>query len=519
MPTRLKRHLPWALVWVVLTLLGGLLFARSELLTLKNSFDEDSRRAHLLLDQKFTLLDKLLQSLASGAHLTLAGVANASADDRNRADQRLINLHPFIQQIQRRAGEDAFADQLLRTSDVASRQLQKPLMVDPGVTLGPGKTRYWLVLGTASAGVALLVDLNLLPPWQDWPMVRDASPTRVTLAQADRADGSGPPDPLAQDLLVLQAGSNRLAQPHGWHWHFEQAFESPTQTFKLVAHHRVGWSDLPWSHTATWSLTVALVLLALRALLRQRHDQYRTEELLRLGQMGRVNTLGELAVGMVRELGEPLKFAVEANQVAGQLLKSEPPQLRSAQEAVALAATQSGLAFDVVERLRHVVQRPDLSREIERLNLLGATHASLDLLSTEFARLGIVPKLDVQGPDFSVMAAPDALEQIIHNLLINALQALALVPPHERLLTLVVSSTDNASSDKRGQLAVQDSGPGLANNIVTQIFEPFFTTKQGALGLGLSLCDTYASAMGGTLTAYNRMPRGAEFCLRLPLAT
>ena len=117
-------------------------------------------------------------------------------------------------------------------------------------------------------------------------------------------------------------------------------------------------------------------------------------------------------------------------------------------------------------------------------------------------------------PDLTVTAEPAALGQIIHNLLINAMQALQEVRPSERTLTLTLSSIKPHTA----QLSIQDTGPGIANDVVTHIFKPFFTTRPGALGLGLSLCETLAGSMGGSLTAYNRVPRGAEFCLSLQLA-
>jgi C4-dicarboxylate-specific signal transduction histidine kinase len=112
------------------------------------------------------------------------------------------------------------------------------------------------------------------------------------------------------------------------------------------------------------------------------------------------------------------------------------------------------------------------------------------------------------------------LAQIIHNLLINAAQALQEVRPSERTLTLTLSLTHPSASalPQTAQLSIQDSGPGIANDVVTHIFQPFFTTRARALGLGLSLCETLAGSMGGSITAYNRVPRGAEFCLTLPLA-
>ena len=145
------------------------------------------------------------------------------------------------------------------------------------------------------------------------------------------------------------------------------------------------------------------------------------------------------------------------------------------------------------------------------MSLLAASRNALYLLQPELTRLGITPKTVLDEPEFSVLAEPVALEQVIHNLLVNALQALEAVPAAERTLTVLLNT-----AERRGRLTLQDTGPGIPNNIVTHIFEPFFTTRKGGLGLGL--CKTLTSSMGGTLTAYNRPPRGAEFCLSLPLA-
>ena len=65
-------------------------------------------------------------------------------------------------------------------------------------------------------------------------------------------------------------------------------------------------------------------------------------------------------------------------------------------------------------------------------------------------------------------------------------------------------------------LTVGDSGPGIAPEALPRLFEPFFTTRDGGLGLGLSLCESLATGMGGALTAGHATPRGAVFTLRLP---
>ena len=338
-------------------------------------------------------------------------------------------------------------------------------------------------------------------------MVPDTSPVRVTLEHAGQR-------------LVLQPGNAMRDGARGWHFNSIKGLSADSQPFELVAERQFGWAQLPWAWMLSWALLVAMLLLAARALLRQRHDRHRAEELLRLGQIGRLNTLGELAAGLAHELNQPLTAILASTQAASRLLAEDlpdPADLDTARaaiiQAISQATDQARRASDVVNRLRRAVEQPDLTGQLERASLAQAARSALYLLEPELARLGVAPKIVQSEAEFFVLAEPVALEQIIHNLMLNALQALELVPAPERSLTVVLDTAEN-----RGRLTLQDTGPGIANNVVAHIFEPFFTTRKGGLGLGLSLCETLASGMGGTLMAYNRVPRGAEFCLSLPLA-
>ena len=338
-------------------------------------------------------------------------------------------------------------------------------------------------------------------------MVPDTSPVRVTLEHAGQR-------------LVLQPGNAMRDGARGWHFKAIKGLSADSQPFELVAERQFGWAQLPWAWMLSWALLVAMLLLAARALLRQRHDRHRAEELLRLGQIGRLNTLGELAAGLAHELNQPLTAILASTQAASRLLAEDlpdPADLDTARaaiiQAISQATDQARRASDVVNRLRRAVEQPDLTGQLERASLAQAARSALYLLEPELARLGVAPKIVQSEAEFFVLAEPVALEQIIHNLMLNALQALELVPAPERSLTVVLDTAEN-----RGRLTLQDTGPGIANNVVAHIFEPFFTTRKGGLGLGLSLCETLASGMGGTLMAYNRVPRGAEFCLSLPLA-
>jgi C4-dicarboxylate-specific signal transduction histidine kinase len=261
-----------------------------------------------------------------------------------------------------------------------------------------------------------------------------------------------------------------------------------------------------------WALAVVLVLAALAQWQRQRIARRRAEELLRLGQVARLNTLGELAAGMAHELNQPLTAMLANTQAAQRLLADEPPELDTARTAMAQATSQARRAADVVGRLRRAVERPDTQGGVLAMDLAEAVRRALYLLEPECQRRGVAPQLQAAAP-VRVAADPVALDQIVHNLLMNALQAMEAAEPGARRLTLTVSQVGG-----QGELHVADSGPGIPAEVLPRLFEPFFSTRGGGLGLGLSLCDTLASGMGGSLSAANRPEGGAVFSLRLPLA-
>lgn len=523
--THFKRHLPWGAAWAVASLLGCVLMARFELVKLKEAFDTETQVVHLLLSQRVAQVEAVLSTVPTLASARAQADRNPKIEDRARAEQRLLSVFPHVLMVLHRDSDESWSDEPLRAGEAESRRQKRAALADVNLAKG----RYHLVLAQESAGHALLIDIKTLVPWQDWPMSRETSPVSVSLAYDRQA-------------MVLQPGNANKNYTRGWDFEFSEPLSSKTQPLVLVARRHAGWGELPWSLMASWCLLLALLMLAARALMRQRHDRHRAEALLQVGQMGRLNTLTELATGMVQELGQPINAAVSAVQNVQHVLSADSPDPAAARVALNATAQRIQQAADVVNRLRHVVERPADSGPLQRVSLIEAARAGLDLLSPELDRLGIRHAVRVNGPDFAVTAEPVALAQIIHNLLMNAIQALQDVRPSERQLVLTLSSGGHNAGNSRGsavpsqsgkpgsgdqrefriqatgQLSVQDNGHGIPNDVVTHILEPFFTTRQGSLGLGLSLSDTLASSMGGSLTAYNRVPRGAEFCLSLPLA-
>ncbi|OGB20748.1 MAG: two-component sensor histidine kinase [Burkholderiales bacterium RIFCSPHIGHO2_02_FULL_66_10] len=478
----------WWIGGAVISLTGAVLLARQAIDEQRALFETDARIVHRLLSQQVVQHDAILDTLA----LLQPG---PEAPGATPPEQRLPALYPHILSVQRRDRGGDWPDPALAGAETASRQHQRPALAT--VELDSG--RYRLVLAAEPTAYALGIDLRAMVPWAEWPMKPETSPVRVRLDHAGQSFTLQPGDPTA-----LNTG-------RGWRFEFHKHLAAQSQPFDVVASRQMGWHELPWGRMLAWLAAVALVLTALAQWQGQRAARRRAEELLRLGQVARLNTLGELAAGMAHELNQPLTAVLANTQAAQRLLADEPPELDTARTAMAQATAQARRAADVVGRLRRAVERPDVQGGVLAVDLAEAVRRALYLLEPECQRRSVVPQL--QAVDMVTVAAdPVALDQIVHNLLMNALQALEGVDVNARRLSLSVSRADG-----QGELIVTDSGPGLAPEVLPRLFEPFFSTRAGGLGLGLSLCETLASGMGGSLTATNGPQGGAEFRLRLPL--
>jgi signal transduction histidine kinase len=416
-----------------------------------------------------------------------------TAPGGSQPEQRLASLYPQILAVQRRDAGADWPDERLRVAETLSRALRRPALA--GVDFARG--RYLLVLAAEPSSFALQMDLRAVVPWSEWPMAPETSPVRVVLEHE------------GQDW-VLQPG--RLGEG-GWRFDFHKHLAAESQPFDVLAWRQVGWLELPWGWMLAWAALVAAALAGWLALLRQRAARRRAEELLRLGQVARLNTLGELAAGMAHELNQPLTALLANTQASARLLDEDPPDMPVIRGAMAQAVEQARRASAVVGRLRRAVERPDLAAQLQAVDLQQTVQNALYLLEPEFSRREVLPRLELPPARVAVLAEPVALEQIIHNLLMNALQALERVLAGERQLTVAVTA-----GAAHGGIIVTDSGPGMTDEVLARIFEPFFTTREAGLGLGLSLCETLASGMGGSLQAAQHTPRGAEFRLLLPLA-
>lgn len=489
-------RLGWWLAGVLLAGAGVLVIGARALQEHRARFETDARIVHRVLSQRVVQHDAILATLALLQPVREAG-----------EERRLAALYPQVLRVLRRTGAEPWAAvpasevTALAAAEAASRAASR-------AALGPvdfAHGRYWLVRAGQPWSHALLIDLAALPPAAEWPLANaGAAAVRLAYGGERFALQTGTP---TQGGTVTSAGWPLLA--------FAKALADDSQPFIVEVDQRIGWAQWPWGQMLAWVALCTVALTTAAAWLRQRAEQRRTRELLRLGQVGRLNAMGELAAGIAHELNQPLTAVLASTAAAERMLADEGGgALPQARGAMAQATQQARRAAEVLGRLRRLVEPAGGAAQPQAVRLATLLDAALDLRQPELERAQVQVSARCQPPDLRVAADPVALEQIVHNLIGNAAQALQQVPAGERRLELAAEAQGT-----RGVVTVRDSGPGIAAEALPRLFEPFFTTREGGLGLGLSLCETLAGGMGGQLSGGNVAGgRGAVFRLELPRA-
>jgi PAS domain S-box-containing protein len=243
----------------------------------------------------------------------------------------------------------------------------------------------------------------------------------------------------------------------------------------------------------------------------------RTRALARLEQMqseiahmSRVSMMGELAASLSHEITQPIASARNNAQAALNFLDRQPPELGEVREGLACVVDDADRAGEIIDRIRdHIRKAPpqksrfDLNHAIDEVIVLGRSATTKNGVSVQ-TRLteGLFP---VQGDRVQ-------LQQVILNLVLNAVEAMSAVEAGPREVLIVSEPTD-----AHGVLvAVRDTGPGIDPEQVERVFEAFYTTKSSGVGMGLSICRSIIDAHGGRLWAEANEPRGAVFQFTLP---
>ena len=231
----------------------------------------------------------------------------------------------------------------------------------------------------------------------------------------------------------------------------------------------------------------------IRDLTRRQATEVRLEEMqAELAHASRVSAMGTMASSLAHELNQPLTAVANYVEAARDLLDMPNAEnVAIVREALGDAATQAVRAGQIVRRLRDFIARGDSDKRVE--NLRGLINEANALALIGVAELGIDIRLDIDDRIGGVLVDKVQVQQVLVNLIRNAVEALTDAPTRR----LTISAVPIA--DQMVRISVSDTGPGLDAEVESKLFRPFVSTKDAGMGLGLSICQTIIEAHNGTI--------------------
>jgi signal transduction histidine kinase/integral membrane sensor domain MASE1 len=231
-----------------------------------------------------------------------------------------------------------------------------------------------------------------------------------------------------------------------------------------------------------------------------------------LAHFTRVSTMGELTASLAHELNQPLTGILTNAQAARRFLDASPPDLVEVRSILADIIEDDRRAGDVIQRLRELLRKGE-PRPC-RLDLNAVIRDVAKLMASDALIRNVTVVLDL-GPDPLVVSGDRVqLQQVILNLLLNAMEAMAEGSGGVRTVLLRAEVAAGGAV----LATVRDTGTGLREGTEELIFEPFYTTKSGGMGMGLSIARSIVEAHGGRIGAVRNPRRGATIHLSLPRA-
>ena len=231
-----------------------------------------------------------------------------------------------------------------------------------------------------------------------------------------------------------------------------------------------------------------------------------------LAHVARVMTIGELTAAIAHEINQPLAALVTQGNACLRWLAQDPPNLGEGRSSVE-AMIDSGIrAGEVISRLRAMMKKSPPHRDL--LNINDAILAVIALVGAEAQRNRVLLRTELSNDLPLVLGDRIQLQQVILNLIMNAIEAMRGIDQTQRKV-LVVSRKNDES--KGAVVEVQDSGAGLEGLALNRLFDAFYTTKPDGMGIGLAVSRTIIESHGGRLRVLPNVPKGAVFQFQLPI--
>jgi PAS domain S-box-containing protein len=231
-----------------------------------------------------------------------------------------------------------------------------------------------------------------------------------------------------------------------------------------------------------------------------------------LAHASRVSTMGQLASSLAHELSQPVAAILRNIEAAELFLQHDPPDLDEIRAILVDVRRDDQRAGSVIERLRALLKRRTLAPRV--LAVSDLLESTITLTRIDSSTRKALLQIETAPGLPTVIGDPVQVQQVLLNLVLNAMDAVEDVPVERRKVTV--------RAERRGpgevEVAVSDLGHGIAPEGLGRLFEPFFTTKPNGMGIGLSISRSIIEAHGGRLWAENNDREGATFRFTLPLA-
>ena len=243
-------------------------------------------------------------------------------------------------------------------------------------------------------------------------------------------------------------------------------------------------------------------------------ERKRAEEALRelesnLAHMNRVSMMGELAASLAHEITQPIGSARNNARTAQNFLKMQPPEPNEVHAALDRLIGNVDRATEIIDRIRDNIKKAPPRNE--RFDLNATINEVIALAQNVIVRNGVSVHIGLADGSLLVQGDRVQLQQVVLNLILNAVEAMG--PAHAGERNLLISTE---RKDTGIRVAVRDSGPGIDRRQLERVFESFYTTKPGGTGMGLSVCRSIVDAHGGRLWAEVNEPQGAVFQFTWP---
>jgi signal transduction histidine kinase len=245
---------------------------------------------------------------------------------------------------------------------------------------------------------------------------------------------------------------------------------------------------------------------------RQHAEDALAEAKAELARMARVTTMGELAASIAHEINQPLTAVVINGNACRRWLAAEPTNMQEANEALQRIIRDANRASDVITRIRGFLRRGEQRQT--RLDVNEVIGEVIGLVQGEARTNGVSLQFEAAADLPVVVADRVQLQQVVLNLVMNAIEAMGSITGRARILEVWTEARDPDAV----LVAVRDSGVGLDPEHRDRIFDAFYTTKSEGMGMGLAISRSIVEAHGGRLWATPNAGPGETFQFTLPIA-